>query len=102
MKSGFLSSAENVPPHASSRSRETLPNASSLNTTATTLMPYLTAVDISCALYMKPPSPQIAMTGRSGQATFAPSAVGYSKPRLPEYDEFRYVRGRNTGQKGRE
>src|SRR5207245_155807 len=50
----------------------------------------------------KPPSPQIAITGRSGCATLAPSAVGYSKPRLPEYDEFRYVRGRNTGQNGRE
>src|SRR5207249_530405 len=69
---------------------------------ATTLMSYFTAVDISCALYMKPPSPQMATTGRSGCATLAPSAVGYSKPRFPEYDEFRYVRGRKTGQNGRE
>ena len=51
---------------------------------------------------MKPPSPEIMTTGRFGVATFAPSAVGYSKPRLPEYDDVMYVRGWYTGKNGRE
>ena len=33
------------------------------------------AVEISWTLYIKPPSPETDTTGRSGQATLAPSAV---------------------------
>ncbi len=76
MKSGLLSSAPYCPPQDSSRSRATLPYELSLKTTATTLMPWRAAVESSCALKRKPPSPETETTGRSGRATLAPSATG--------------------------
>ena len=39
-------------------------------------MPYCSAVDNSDELNMNPPSPAMQITGRSGLATFTPSAVG--------------------------
>ena len=45
----------------------------------TALIPYRTAVESSVALNMNPPSPMMHTTGRSGLATFAPSAVGEGK-----------------------
>src|SRR6185503_4952411 len=100
MKSGFVTAAPCWPPHDSSRSRATLPYASSLKSTITALIFSRTAVESSCELYMNPPSPVMHTTVRSGRATFTPSEVGTSKPRLPEYDDVRYVRGRYTGQNG--
>ena len=94
MKSGLVTEAPWVPPQDSSRSRATLPYASSLKSTMTALIFSRAAVESSCELYMNPPSPVMQITARSGRATLAPSAVGTSKPRLPEYDDVRYVRGR--------
>ena len=37
----------------------------------------------SCTPNMKPPSPVMATTGRSGCATLAPSAVGKPEPSVP-------------------
>ena len=75
-KSGLCRSVPYAPPNAFSRSRATLPYESFLKITVTTLIPYLTAVESSNELNMKPPSPAMQSTGRSGLATFAPSAVG--------------------------
>jgi hypothetical protein len=54
-----------------------------LKTSVTTPMLNCTAVASSCTPNMKPPSPVIATTGRSGFATLAPSAVGKPEPSVP-------------------
>jgi hypothetical protein len=56
--------------------RRTLPKYPSAKTTVISPIPYLRAVDSSCRLQPKPPSPLIATTGTSGRATFAPRPAG--------------------------
>src|SRR5271154_5564331 len=51
--------------------------------TQTTAMLYSTAVQSTCGTMVKQPSPAIAITGRSGAASLAPSAPAAPKP-MPE------------------
>ena len=49
----------------------------------TTGMLYRLAVHSACTVYIDAPSPTTASTGRSGCASFTPSAPGIAQPSAP-------------------
>ena len=66
--------------------------------THTTGISYSTAVHSTCGTMVKQPSPAIATTGRSGAASFAPSAPAVPKPMPEKPQEFSIACGRRAFQ----
>ena len=66
--------------------------------TQTTAILYSTAVHSTCGTMVKQPSPAIAMAGRSGAASLAPSTPAAPKPMPEKPQELSIVRGRRAFQ----